>query len=220
MNAPPGWPSSVVLASRSPRRLDLLRSIGVEPEVRPADIDETVLPGEDPAPYVRRLAVAKAERAGAGDEIVIGADTTVSVGRAILGKPQSDDDALRMLRLLAGRWHQVHTAVAVRTRTSTRSAVVTSDVEFIAADDELLTWYVARGESLDKAGGYAIQGGGALLVAAVRGSTTNVVGLPLAELHALLSGGSAAAAIPPPPARPRRAGQPSRSHGASSPIFR
>jgi septum formation protein len=187
MNSPPGWPWSVVLASRSPRRLELLRSLGVEPEVRPADIDESVLAGEDPVTYVRRLAVAKAGRAARGDEVVIGADTTVSVGPEIVGKPADAADAFRMLRLLAGRWHQVHTAVAVRTGSGTRTAVVTSDVEFIAADDELLKWYVARGESLDKAGGYAIQGGGALLVATVRGSTTNVVGLPLAELHQLMT---------------------------------
>ena len=193
MSQPPGWPSRVVLASASPRRLDLLRSIGVDPEVRPADIDETPLPGESPAVYVERLAAAKAAAVARPGETVIAADTTVSIENHIIGKPADRAGALDILRRLSGRTHIVYTGVAVLRGfgldgSGLAAATVTSEVTFIRASESLLAWYADTAEPYDKAGSYGLQGGGALLVAGVRGSVTNVIGLPLAELHELVSG--------------------------------
>jgi septum formation protein len=184
---PPGWPSSVVLASASPRRLGLLQNIGVDPEVRPADIDETPRPGEGPTRYVERLAVAKAAAVARDGEVVIAADTTVSINGQIIGKPASRAEALDMLRTLSGQTHTVFTGLAVRSPSGTTSAIVTSEVTFIQAGEDLLAWYADTGEPYDKAGGYGLQGAGSMLVARVRGSVTNVVGLPLAQLHELMS---------------------------------
>ncbi len=188
MSAPPGWPARVVLASSSPRRLDLLRAIGVEPEVRPAHLDESERPGEDPRRYVARLAIAKALAVAGPGEVVVAADTTVDVDGAIVGKPMDAADAARLLRLLSGRTHLVHTGIAVARRGEAVAEVVTSEVTFVALSDEVVDWYVATGEPLDKAGAYGLQGPGAMLVSFVRGSTTNVIGLPLAELHRLMRG--------------------------------
>ena len=187
MPQPPGWPSSVVLASASPRRLGLLKGIGVDPEVRPAEIDETPLPGESPARYVERLAVAKAEAVARDGEVVIAADTTVSIGGQIIGKPASRAGALDILRTLSGRTHTVFTGLAVLSPPGTTSAIVTSEVTFIPASEDLLAWYADTDEPYDKAGAYGLQGAGSMLVAGVRGSVTNVVGLPLAQLHELMS---------------------------------
>lgn len=184
---PPGWPSSVVLASASPRRLGLLKNIGVDPEVRPADIDETPLPGESPARYVERLAVAKAAAVARDGEVVIAADTTVSINGQIIGKPASRAEALDILRTLSGRTHTVFTGLAVLSPSGTASAIVTSEVTFIQASADLLAWYADTDEPYDKAGGYGLQGAGSMLVAGVQGSVTNVVGLPLAQLHELMS---------------------------------
>ena len=184
---PPGWPSSVVLASASPRRLGLLKNIGVDPEVRPADIDETPLPGESPARYVERLAVAKAAAVARDGEVVIAADTTVSINGQIIGKPASRAEALDILRTLSGRTHTVFTGLAVLAPSGTTSAIVTSEVTFIQAGEDLLAWYADTDEPYDKAGAYGLQGAGSMLVARVRGSVTNVVGLPLAQLHELMS---------------------------------
>ena len=187
MPQPPGWPSSVVLASASPRRLGLLKNIGVDPEVRPADIDETPLPGESAARYVERLAVAKAAAVARDGEVVIAADTTVSIGGQIIGKPASRAGALDILRTLSGRTHTVFTGLAVLSPSGTTSAIVTSEVTFIPASEDLLAWYADTDEPYDKAGAYGLQGAGSMLVAGVRGSVTNVVGLPLAQLHELMS---------------------------------
>jgi nucleoside triphosphate pyrophosphatase len=177
----------LVLASASPRRAHLLRSVGLDPEVRPADLDETVRPGEPPARYVRRLSLAKAAAVARPGELVLAADTTVEVGGEILGKPADETDLRRMLGLLSGVTHRVHTGVSVTARTGgTRTDVVTTEVTFVELDGPTTEWYVAHGESVDKAGGYALQGAGAALVAGVRGSVTNVIGLPLAESLALL----------------------------------
>jgi len=184
---PPGWPSSVVLASASPRRLGLLKNIGVDPEVRPADIDETPLPGESAARYVERLAVAKAEAVARDGEVVIAADTTVSINGQIIGKPASRAEALDILRTLSGRTHTVFTGLAVLSPSGTTSAIVTSEVTFIQAGEDLLAWYADTDEPYDKAGAYGLQGAGSMLVAGVQGSVTNVVGLPLAQLHELMS---------------------------------
>ena len=187
MPQPPGWPASVVLASASPRRLGLLKNIGVDPEVRPADIDETPRPGESPARYVERLAVAKAAAVARDGEVVIAADTTVSINGQIIGKPASRAEALDILRTLSGRTHTVFTGLAVLAPSGTTSAIVTSEVTFIQAGEDLLAWYADTDEPYDKAGAYGVQGAGSMLVARVQGSVTNVVGLPLAQLHELMS---------------------------------
>jgi septum formation protein len=177
----------LVLASASPRRAQLLRSVGLDPEVRPADLDEAVRRGESPARYVRRLSLDKAAAVARPGELVLAADTTVEVGGEILGKPADEADLRRMLGLLSGITHRVHTGVSVTAPTGgTRSDVVTTEVTFVELDGPTTDWYVAHGESVDKAGGYAMQGAGAALVARVDGSVTNVIGLPLAESLALL----------------------------------
>lgn len=177
----------LVLASASPRRSELLRSVGLEFEVIPADIDESVLPGESPTAYVARLsaekAAAVAQRVGS-DVIVVAADTTVDIDGLILEKPVDAGDARRMLGLLSGRTHLVHTAVTVLPGST---VVVETAVEFVELTPETMDWYVATGEPFDKAGGYAIQGAGGALVRRLDGSVTNVIGLPLAETLALIS---------------------------------
>jgi septum formation protein len=181
-----------VLASASPRRLELLRGIGADPEVRPADIDETPLPGESAPVYVGRLAAAKAIAVGRAGETVIAADTTVSLDGRIIGKPADRPGALDILRQLSGRTHIVYTGVAVLSGggppgSRLAATTVTSEVTFIQASEDLLAWYADTDEPYDKAGGYGLQGAGSMLVAAVQGSVTNVVGLPLAQLHELMS---------------------------------
>lgn len=193
---PPGWPAAVVLASSSPRRLDLLRSIGVEPEVRPADIDETPLDGEAPGAYVERLARGKASAVAGPGEVVVAADTTVVIDGRIIGKPLSRAEALDTLRTLSGRTHTVYTGVAVfglggasggSGGSGACGVTVTSEVTFVKISEEVLDWYVDSPEPYDKAGAYGLQGAGAMLVASVQGSVSNVLGLPLAELHDLMA---------------------------------
>lgn len=189
----------LVLASASPRRADLLRSVGLDFEVIPADIDETVRPPEAPAEYVARLSQAKAAAVAAlvsGDGVVLAADTTVDVAGRILEKPVDDADARRMLRLLSGRDHLVHTAVTVSrfpvprvpgtepSRTTTR--VVQTRVSFVELTERMIDWYVSTGEHVGKAGAYGIQAAAGAFVERVEGSVTNVIGLPLAETLAML----------------------------------
>jgi septum formation protein len=176
----------VVLASASPRRADLLRCAGVDIEVRPADIDESIHEGEAPEGYVARLSVEKAHAVAQPGEIVIAADTTVVIDGAILGKPTDADDARRMMELLSGTTHLVHTGVTVVRSGSAATVVVTTAVTFVELDEPMIDWYVATGEPFDKAGGYALQGAGAALVGRVDGSVSNVIGLPLVETLALL----------------------------------
>lgn len=177
----------LVLASRSPRRRELLLQLGLAPEVRPADTDESVLPGEPPRDYVLRVARDKA-RAVPG-EVVLAADTAVVLAGEVLGKPRDEADARRMLRALSGTRHEVITGVCVRLGTGALEldAVVSTEVLFTRLSDRAVDWYVATGEPLDKAGAYAIQGTGGAFVAEVRGSVSNVVGLPLVETAALLA---------------------------------
>lgn len=174
---------AVVLASASPRRLELLARLGVEPVVVPPDIDERALTGEAAEAYVERLAIAKAaavaDGSGVGDALVIAADTTVEIDGEILAKPADGADAARMLRQLSGRVHRVHTGVALRRGSDLRLAVATTTVRMVAVTDAEIAWYVATGEPLDKAGAYALQGAGGVYVEAVEGSVSNVVGLPL-----------------------------------------
>ena len=179
----------IVLASRSPRRVDLLRGAGLDPIVDPADIDESPHPGEAPLDYVARVALGKLSavvpRHGA-DRTVIAADTTVALDGAVLGQPVDDDDARGMLARLSGRTHEVHTAVAVSTGGRVGQCIVTSRVAFRRLSPARIEWYVETGEPAGKAGSYAVQGLGGALVAHVRGSWSNVVGLPLAETLSLL----------------------------------
>lgn len=179
----------LVLASASPRRAELLRSVGLEFVVVPADIDESVRVGESPVDYVSRLSAEKAsavaERFGPGT-VVVAADTTVDVDGEILGKPADAVDARRLLGLLSGRTHLVHTGVTVSSGTGGSGVVVETAVEFVELTESTVEWYVGTGEPFDKAGGYAIQGAGGALVRRVDGSVTNVIGLPLAETLELL----------------------------------
>jgi septum formation protein len=182
----------LVLASASPRRREMLERVGVPIEVRPADVDETPRPGEGPRAYVVRIAEAKlaAVRPARGD-VVLAADTTVTIDGAILGKAADEHEAATMLRLLSGRVHQVITAFAL---TGAATRTVATDVEMIALDDAAIAAYVASGEWRGKAGAYAIQGIAAAFIVAVRGSVTNVIGLPLVEVLAALREAGAPAA--------------------------
>jgi septum formation protein len=185
----------LILASASPRRADLLTSAGFDFTVRPVDIDERVLDGEDPERYVLRLAREKASAAaglaGPGD-IVLAADTSVVVKGEILGKPRDDDDARRMLELLSGRAHEVLTGVALRRGRREVSAAASTRVHFFPMSPEEMTWYVASGEPRDKAGAYAVQGLASRFVERIDGSYANVVGLPVALVYKLLGSFEAA----------------------------
>ena len=167
-------------------------------DVVPADVDETPLPGESPVEYVVRVARDKARAVAGPDRIVLAADTTVDVDGTILAKPVDGADARRMLRLISGRQHLVHTGVAVIESSVTRSIVVTTEVQLVELSPEAIDWYVATGEPSDKAGAYAIQGGAAGFVESITGSVTNVVGLPLAQTLSLLTITATATATSPP----------------------
>jgi septum formation protein len=178
----------LVLASASPRRLELLARLGVTPdEVRPAEIDETPRRGELPIPYARRMAAEKAAAAAAPGALVLAADTVVAAGRRILPKAESEAEARAALALLSGRRHRVHSAVTlVAADGVARHRLSTSIVAFkrLAADE--LDAYLAGGEWRGKAGGYAIQGRAEALIRQITGSHSGVMGLPLYETRALL----------------------------------
>jgi septum formation protein len=175
----------------------LLARLGLAPEVRPADVDETPNDGETPEELVLRLARAKAtavavsttseHRGDAGlDEVVLAADTVVTLDGRVLGKPRDRTDAEAMIRELSGRTHQVVTGVAVVRGAQQLADIVTTAVTFRRLTDDEVAWYLDTGESADKAGGYGLQGAAAVLVERIDGSDTNVIGLPLAETVALL----------------------------------
>jgi len=178
---------SLVLASASPRRADLLRMLGLVFAVLPADLDETPLPGEAPLALARRLAEDKARAVDrpAAAALILAADTIVVVDGAVLGKPDGQDQARHMLRRLAGRTHEVITAVAVRATPEDDVSVDASRslVRFRTMSEQEIDWYARTGEGRDKAGAYALQGIGALFVAGIEGSYTNVIGLPLETLY-------------------------------------
>ncbi len=179
----------LVLASRSPRRAELLTRAGYRFEVAPADIDERRRDGEAPARLVRRLAWRKAAAVAARHPgaVVLGADTVVVVDDdVVLGKPHGDADAARMLRRLSGRTHEVLTGVALRAPHRRRAGVQSTRVVFRSLSRAQIAWYVASGEPLDKAGGYAIQGLASRFVARIEGSHANVVGLPVEFVAGLL----------------------------------
>jgi len=196
---PPRAPARLVLASASPRRREILTGAGVDFEVRPSAVDEVARPGERPEALVERLAREKAldvaqALGAAAARPVLGADTIVVLDDEVLGKPRDAGHAVAMLGRLTGRTHRVLTGIAIvwsDARTfggePVLSRVVTSRVEMRAATAAEIAEYVALGESLDKAGGYALQGGASRFVRAVEGSRTNVIGLPRDETLALLA---------------------------------
>ena len=184
----------MILASQSPRRIELMREAGYDCRIIPADIDETPFAGEAPLTLVERLARAKAAAVApqaAPGEIVVAADTIVTHDGKILGKPHDEEDACRMLRELSGRTHQVATGACIIKAGDTaeshaaqsESFVSVTDVTFYELTDAQIETYVATGEPLDKAGAYGIQGvGGRMLVKKIDGDFYNVVGLPIAAL--------------------------------------
>jgi len=180
----------LVLASASPRRRELLALIGVVPDdIRPAEIDETPGKTELPRPYVARLALEKARAVTAAEgELVLAADTTVAVGRRILGKPESAAEAVQFLQLLSGRRHKVITGVAMLGAGRVWQRQVETMVRFKRLSDDEISAYIRTDEWRGKAGGYGIQGPATAFIPAINGSYTNVVGLPLAEVAGLLSG--------------------------------
>jgi septum formation protein len=179
----------IILASQSPRRRELLTLIGIPHDVRPADLDETVWPGEVPVAHAERLARSKAEAVAAREPgaIVIGADTIVVLDGDILGKPNDPAEAAVTLRKLSGRTHTVHTAVAVSRNGRTVSGVESVEVTFRPLTDAQIEAYVATREPMDKAGAYGIQGYGAVIVERVHGDYFAVMGLALGRLVELLA---------------------------------
>jgi len=176
----------VVLASQSPRRRQLLSLIGIEHEVRPANIDESYLEGEEPRAHAIRLARRKAAIIAVSDAVTIGSDTIVVVDGDVLGKPRDEDEAVRMLRRLSGRSHTVITAVAVHWQETMVSDAEEVGVTFRTLSDVDIRAYIATGEPMDKAGAYGIQGYGATIVERVDGDYFAVMGLPLNRLARLL----------------------------------
>ena len=191
----------LVLASASPRRRELLEQLGLLLQVTPANVDETPLPGERPAKYVRRVAAAKCDAVAATRAIdlpIVAADTIVIVDDQILGQPRDEADARRMLLALAGRRHDVTTAYRISFGGRTLDRAVTTTVSFRSLQPAEVDAYVASGEWKGKAGGYAVQGRAGAFVTELRGSHTNVIGLPLAEVLADLLALGALPAYPPP----------------------
>lgn len=188
MHASSSSPVQVILASQSPRRRELLQQIGLPHVVCPADIDETVWPGEAPVPHCERLAREKAHTLALQNPaaVVIGSDTIVVVEGAILGKPANAEEAVAMLERLAGREHTVYTAVAVAHGGQTLSGVEAVSVRFRPLTRTQIEAYVRTGEPMDKAGAYGIQGFGATLVESITGDYFAVMGLPLGRLVELL----------------------------------
>ena len=189
----------LILASASPRRRELLGHLGVPFEVRPANVDESLRPGEGAHAYVERLSREKATagaaqgaiKAPGGDDvgrlIVLAADTSVVIDDEVLGKPGHDAQlGAQMLRRLSGRAHQVLTGVAVASGGRVHAQVVSSEVHFRALTEREIAWYVGTGEGHDKAGGYALQGRAGVFISRVVGSPSNVIGLPLTETVELL----------------------------------
>ncbi len=186
----------LILASGSPRRAEILTSVGWEFTKDSADIDETELPGELPEDYVQRLAREKAETVAQKytNAIVLGADTTVVIDNQIIGKPTDVADAKRMLKLLSGNWHEVLTGVAL-VKKDPQSAIPNPQtvvgiqrtrVKFVEMSDKEIEFLAEKGEPLDKAGAYAVQAQAALFIEAIEGDYWNVVGLPINLIYELM----------------------------------
>ena len=177
----------LILASASPRRADLLRDAGIDVDIQPADVNEDVEAGEAPEVYVRRVAEAKGRAVShrAPGRYVLAADTAVVVAGHILGKPTDAADALRMVQLLSGRAHLVISAVCLVKdgQPVMDTEVDATVVEFAELSPAEITWYLSSGESMDKAGGYGIQGRASRFVTRIAGSYSNVVGLPIAVVY-------------------------------------
>ena len=175
----------LILASASPRRAEILKAVGWEFEKQIADIDETEITGEKPEDYVRRLARTKAETVAARQEnaLVLGADTIVVIDDKIIGKPKDFADARRMLRMLAGHWHEVLTGIALVKVSEgdfeTEVDLQKTRVKFAEMNEAEIEFLIERGEPLDKAGAYAVQAQAALFIKEIRGDYWNVVGLPI-----------------------------------------
>lgn len=181
---------TLILGSGSPRRLELLAQLGLVPEaVRPPDVDETPLKDELPRRYCERITKAKCEASQvAAHEAILCADTTVALGRRIMGKPEDAAEADRFLRLLSGRRHRVITVVGVKTSEATRYRTVETAVKMKRLSDAEIADYLATEDWQGKAGGYAIQGPAGAFIPWISGSYTGVIGLPLAETANLLRG--------------------------------
>jgi septum formation protein len=181
--------TKIILASRSPRRTEILRTVGWQFEAVAADIDETRRPDEAAVSYVKRLALEKAQTVAArfSNGVVLAADTTVVVDGEILEKPQDAKDARRMLGLLSGHWHEVITGVALLRIGEDRHLIdhETTRVRFAEMSDQEIDWYVMTGEPMDKAGAYAVQGKGALFIEEIQGDYFNVMGLPVRLVYKL-----------------------------------
>ncbi|WP_417499217.1 Maf family protein [Methylophaga sp.] len=182
---------SIYLASRSPRRRELLLQMDVDFSVINPDIDESVLENELPIDYVSRIARLKAE-AGRGllltadRKPVLAADTAVVIDKTILGKPQNDEQAASMLRMLSGKTHQVMTAIALTRADRLLTAVSVNNVCFTELSEQDIFWYIKTKEGVDKAGGYAVQGLAALFIEHIEGSYSGIMGLPIRETGQLL----------------------------------
>ena len=182
----------LILASQSPRRAEILTTVGWEFEAIAANIDETRYPAENALSYVTRLAQTKAETVAkqlTAGGLVLGADTVVVIDEEILGQPRDDDDARRMLSLLSGKWHQVVTGIALVRKGDVSQIIVdhqTTRVLFTELSRRQLDWYISTGEPQGKAGAYAIQGKGALLIKEIQGDYFNVVGLPIRLVYELI----------------------------------
>lgn len=179
----------IILASASPRRAELLKQIGVEFELVPSQIEERPHPDEAPGDYITRIARAKVVAVARGRDsgLVIGADTVVVLDGRLIGKPENQADAHRLLRLLSGKWHAVLTGVALYD-VETRHEVADYEktlVKFAQLNDTEIDWYVNTGEPMDKAGAYGIQGLGGLFVDEIAGNYYNVVGLPIPLVYRL-----------------------------------
>lgn len=183
-------PRRLILASASPRRRQLLQTVGVDFDVHPSTIREVPLDGESPLTFARRAATDKAREVAErfSDRLVLGADTVVEHECRMLGKPSGPEEARAMLRRLSGEIHLVHTAVALVVDGRCGTLVDTAEVRFHVLDPVRIARYVETGEPLDKAGAYALQGVGALFVESVHGSPHTVIGLPLGRLPELFDG--------------------------------
>jgi septum formation protein len=178
----------LVLASQSPRRREILTAAGIEFVVRPANVMEVRTPGESPDHYVRRVALDKALAVPRDHtEVVLGADTEVVIDGEVLGKPKDASDAVRMLRLLAGREHDVLTGVCLVNKERRIVDSACTRVQFLPMTDREIADYVASGEPMDKAGGYAIQGLASKFISRIEGDYFNVVGLPIALVYRYLT---------------------------------
>jgi len=194
--------STLILASASPRRSELLTQLGVDFRVHPADIDESVVKGESPGDYVERMAREKAETVASlyeGDDCaILAADTTVVIDGDVLGKPRDHLDGLAMLARLSGRTHEVITAICLAGSGEAASVQITTRVQFASLSSAICEAYLATDEPWDKAGAYGIQGIAGAFVQRIDGSYSNVVGLPLYETWQLLSAQGIATALNPP----------------------